>query len=123
MQLTINQSGSWRGEEEEGGGYEAGVAETLDDFGWEGLGGCSQGGGGGSGEATRRHVRVRRTLVMDVDKVRGEFSKWKLGVFGQRATQRSSMFTEISASRREYPAICRDKVPSNILGRLVYIHV
>jgi hypothetical protein len=60
------------GGQEEGGGYEAGVAETLDDFGWEGLGGCSQGGGGGSGEATRRHVRCRRGLVMDVDKVRGD---------------------------------------------------
>ena len=76
MQLTINQSGSWR---EERGGYEAGVAETLDDFGWEGLGGCSQGGGSGSGEATRRHVRCRRGLVMDVDKFVGilEMEVWR----------------------------------------------
>jgi hypothetical protein len=53
------------------GRYEAGVAETLDDFGRERLGGCSQGGGSGSGEPTRRHVMCRRFLVMNFE-VRGD---------------------------------------------------
>lgn len=37
------------------GMYEAGVAETLDDFGREGLGRCAQGGWSGSGETAGGH--------------------------------------------------------------------
>ena len=37
--------------------YEAGVAETLDNFVGERLGCCAQGGGGGPGETAGRHDR------------------------------------------------------------------
>ena len=123
MQLTINQSGSLGGKRK--GRIRSGRCGDIGRLRVGGIGRLFPRRRGWIWRSDGTSCQVSSWVGDGRRQVRGEFSKWKFGVFGQRATQRSSMFTEISskASRREYPAICRDNVPPNILRRLVYIHV